>query len=278
MNPPTTIAETEFIAFDLETTGLHPIASQIVEIGAVRFRGDGTVLGNLQQLINPQCDIPPNVTRIHGITNSMVRRQPVLAEVLPRFLEFLSDTPAVLLAHNAGFDVGFISVAVSRHGHASPSHPVLDTCALARRRINLPNYRLETIGRYLRLINKEKHRALDDAILVKDVFAHLIRERPAIRQTQQLFELVARIAFDSIAVVLKTAPTGYEDLWSAIDEGRQVAINYLGGSTPGVARVITPHGVTEMRGQMYLSAYCHEGGCEKTFRLDRINSYKLLKQ
>ena len=192
---PNNLLETDFIAFDLETTGLHPVASQIVEIGAVRFRGDGTVIDEFEQLVNPECSIPARVTEIHGITNEMVADQPVIKKVLPRLVKFLGDSPVVMLAHNAGFDLGFLSVAFSRLSQPAPTHPVVDTCALARRRLSLPNYRLETIGRHLRLIKTEKHRALDDAVLLKDVFSHIVSRNPAIRQTDELYGLAPRLSF-----------------------------------------------------------------------------------
>ena len=268
------LTQAELIAFDLETTGLHPVGSQIVEIGAVRFRGDGTVLDQFQQLVDPQCDIPAGVTEIHGITNQMVAGQPVIDDVVPRFVNFLGVTPVVMMAHNAGFDVGFISVACSRLGCASPTYPVIDTCTLARRRLTLPNYTLETIGRHLSLIDAERHRALDDALLLKDVFVQLVRQRPPIGSTDELYKLSPALSFELFAAVLDNPPPGYEELWEAISEQQPVAMEYLGGSTPGATRVVTPLGVMQMRGQVYLSAFCHQSDCDKTFRLDRIASYR----
>jgi DNA polymerase III subunit epsilon len=72
------LSEVEFVAFDLETTGLFPVVNRIVEFGAVRFRLDGQVLGTWEQLVDPEYPIPPSVTEIHGITDSMVRGQPTL--------------------------------------------------------------------------------------------------------------------------------------------------------------------------------------------------------
>ena len=69
-------------------------------------------------------------------------------------------------------------------------------------------------------------------------------------------------------------PAGYEELWSAISDEQPVAIKYLGGSNPGVVRTVTPRGVMQIQGRIYLSAYCHQSNCDKTFRLDRIASYR----
>jgi len=204
----------------------------------------------------------------------MVAGHPVIDDVLPRFVDFLGVTPVVMMAHNAGFDVGFISVACSRLRLATPSHSVIDTCALARRRLALPNYRLETIGRHLSLIDTEKHRALDDALLLKDVFVHLVGQRPSVGSTDELYKLSPGLSFKLFAAVLDDPPAGYEELWEAISEQQPVAMEYLGGSTPGATRMVTPLGVMQMRGQVYLSAFCHQSDCDKTFRLDRIASYR----
>lgn len=99
--PDSPLSETEFVAFDLETTGVGPRSCQIVELGAVRFRLDGTEVGCIEQLVDPGCPIPPAVTRIHGITDAMVRGMPTIAAVLPRLLEFLGSSATLLLAHHA---------------------------------------------------------------------------------------------------------------------------------------------------------------------------------
>lgn len=268
------LAEVEFIAFDLETTGLHPVASQIVEIGAVRFRADGTVLEQFGQLVDPQCEIPAIVSKVHGITNQMVTGQPTITEVLPKLIEFFAESSRVLLAHNAPFDLGFLSVSLSRMGLRPPAHPVLDTCSLARRRMSLANYKLETIGRHLRLIECERHRALDDAILLKDVFSHLISKAPALGHTADLFQLAPQLGFAQFAAQVDEAPKGYEELWQAISESEPIEINYRSGTTPPCSRTITPRSVMRTRGQIYLAAYCHQSDCDKTFRLDRILSYR----
>ena len=97
----------EFIAFDLETIGLSPDFNRIVEVGAVRFRADGTELNRMEQLVDPRCAMPTDVTKIHGITDDMVHGQPPIEDVLPEFVRFLGHSETILLAHNASFDVGF---------------------------------------------------------------------------------------------------------------------------------------------------------------------------
>jgi DNA polymerase III subunit epsilon len=78
------LSEVTFLAFDTETTGFYPIMHRLVEVGAVRFRLDGRELATFEQLIDPHIPIPPNVQRVHGITDTMVRGQPTIHRTLPR--------------------------------------------------------------------------------------------------------------------------------------------------------------------------------------------------
>jgi DNA polymerase III epsilon subunit-like protein len=132
-------------------------------------------------------------------------------------------------------------------------------------------------GQHLHLIDVERHRALDDTLLLKDVFLDLVTRAPAITDIDRLFDLAPQLSFESFAALLENPPAGFEDLWAAIGDEQPVEIAYLGGTTPGAARVISPRGVLQMRGHVYLSAYCHASDCDKTFRLDRIASYRRIR-
>ena len=271
------IEQEEFIAFDLETTGLHPVFARIVEIGAVRFRGDGTVLDSFQQLVDPRCEISTGAMAVNGITNEMVIGQPLIEEVLPGFADFIGNVPVVMMAYNAGFDMSFIAVAYSRLGMKKPLYPVVDCLALARYRLNLPSYKLEAVGRYLRLVDKARHRALEDALLLKDIFLILLKINQPIESSAGLLRVVSGISFEQFEATLEQAPAGFEVLWEAITADQAVEVLYMGGSTPGTSRVVTPLGVTQMGGLIYLTAYCHKSRSNKTYRLDRIASYRKLE-
>ncbi len=271
------ISEEEFIAFDLETTGLHPVFARIIEIGAVCFRGDGTVLDSFQQLVDPKCEISPGAMAVNGISNEMVAGQPLIEDVLPIFTRFIGTDPVVMMAYNAGFDMGFLAFACSRLGMAKPEHPVVDALALARYRLNLPSYRMEAVGRSLRLVEQAKHRALDDALLLKDIFITLIGAPSPIENAAELLRIVPGLNFEEYETCLGQAPAGFEALWEAMATEQAVEICYLGGSAPGATRVISPLGVTRMGSLFYLSAYCHKSRANKTYRLDRIASYRQLE-
>jgi DNA polymerase-3 subunit epsilon len=163
------LRDTTFVVLDLETTGGAPDGGGITEIGAVKVRG-GEELGVLGTLVNPGEVIPPFITVLTGITQAMVLPAPPIEVVLPSLLEFLRG--AVLVAHNAPYDVGFLKAACTRHGYTWPAVRVLDTAALARRvltRDEVPNRKLGTLAAYFRATVTPTHRALDDARATVDV-------------------------------------------------------------------------------------------------------------
>ncbi|HLS65208.1 MAG TPA: DEDD exonuclease domain-containing protein [Ruania sp.] len=165
----TPLFDATFVVVDLETTGGSARESAITEIGAVKVRG-GETIGEFQTLVNPGVGIPPTITLLTGITNAMVMTAPRISAVLPSFLEFLGD--AVLVAHNARFDVGFLKSAAARLDLTWPRPPVVDTLALARRvvtRDEAPNHKLGTLAALFRTEVAPDHRALTDARATVDV-------------------------------------------------------------------------------------------------------------
>jgi len=262
---------TTFIAFDLETTGLSPAFHRIVEIGAIRFTPDGTVLSVLNQLVNPLCRIPPQATQVHGITDEMVRGMPTVEEVLPQFLNFITGSSTILLAHNASFDVGFISAALGRCGLNAPDVPVVDTVSLARWKWpRLRNHKLETVARHLRIADRTEHRALGDVDVLKAVFENLISRPPTIETLDHLFGISSPYSFESIENKPLVVPDRYQFWVEVIKVRRSVSIVYNGGTKGRNIRQITPRNLMQNRGSLFLVAYCHIDRIEKSFRLDRI--------
>jgi DNA polymerase-3 subunit epsilon len=173
--------DTTFVVVDLETTGGRPRAATpgapcdaITEIGAVKVRG-GVKLGEFATLIDPGRDIPPQIIALTGITTAMVHDAPAIEAVLPMFLEFCRGS--VLVAHNAGFDIGFLRAAAVRCAISWPNPPVLCTVRLARRvlsREEAPSVRLAALARLFHASCQPTHRALDDARATVDVLHGLI--------------------------------------------------------------------------------------------------------
>ncbi|MFN2624682.1 MAG: DEDD exonuclease domain-containing protein, partial [Mycobacteriales bacterium] len=165
----TPLRETTFVVVDLETTGGSHLTCGITEIGAVKVCG-GEVLGTFQTLVNPGAPIPAFIAVLTGITDAMVNAAPRIESVLPAFLEFARG--AVLVAHNAPFDVGFLKAACLRAGHEWPGFASVDTARLARRvltRDESPNCRLDSLARLFHAAVMPCHRALADAQATVDV-------------------------------------------------------------------------------------------------------------
>jgi DNA polymerase-3 subunit epsilon len=175
----TSLRNTTFVVVDLETTGGRAIGDAgnfdaITEIGAVKVRG-GAVLGELATLVDPGRSIPPQIVALTGITSAMVCDAPRIDSVLPAFLEFARG--AVLVAHNAGFDIGFLRAAAERCQIPWPRPLVLCTVRLARRvltRDEAPSVRLSALAQLFNATTTPTHRALDDARATVDVLHALI--------------------------------------------------------------------------------------------------------
>jgi len=172
------LSQTTFVVVDLETTGTSPATAAITEIGAVKTRG-GEVIGEFQTLVDPGSPIPPMIVALTGITDAMVVAAPRIEAVLPSFLEFLGD--AVLVAHNAPFDTGFLRAACKAHGYRWPGSQVVDTVTLARRattKDEAPNKKLSTLAKVFGTAVEPNHRALEDARATSEIL-HRMLERVA---------------------------------------------------------------------------------------------------
>ncbi|MDX6593026.1 MAG: polymerase subunit epsilon [Gaiellales bacterium] len=167
------LEQTPFVVFDLETTGTRPGVSRIVEIGAVRLRGFEEV-GTFEQLVDPGVPVPQTITRITGIQARDVRGAPRISAALPEFLRFAHG--AVLVAHNARFDVGFVDAELSRLESRRLAAPVIDTVALARRLMEgrLPRMNLGTLAERFDTEVRPCHRALPDAQATAEVLVRLL--------------------------------------------------------------------------------------------------------
>ncbi|MGE0878631.1 MAG: DEDD exonuclease domain-containing protein [Acidimicrobiia bacterium] len=173
----TPLIDTTFCVLDIETTGSSTEHDSITEIGAVKVRA-GECLGTFQTLVNPGCAVPPEITVLTGITESMVRKAPRIESVLPAFSRFVEG--CVVVGHNVRFDLSFLNLALGRDAWPQLDGPAVDTLPLARRllRDDVPNCKLSTLASRLRLDHRPSHRALDDALATADLF-HALLERAA---------------------------------------------------------------------------------------------------
>lgn len=185
----TPLSETTFVVVDLETTGTNAAEDAITEIGAVKIRG-GQIIGEMSTLVDPGTHLPPHIVQITGITSAMLVDAPRIESVLPTFLEFAQG--AVLVAHNAPFDTGFLKAAATRMDLAWPRFTVVCTVKLARRVLTkdeAPSVKLAHLARLFRVETTPTHRALDDARATVEVL-HALIERVGNQGVHSVTELM----------------------------------------------------------------------------------------
>ena len=167
--------ETDFVVFDLETTGAKCPPCRITEIGAYRVE-KGKITGEFQTLVNPETPIPPFITQLTGISDRMVKNAPKFSEIASDFLDFIGD--AVLVAHNAPFDMRFLNHEIGRiHTDYRMANPNLCTVQLSRRLLpNIENHRLHTVAEHYSIFIENRHRAADDAYATAKIFVNLLNQ------------------------------------------------------------------------------------------------------
>lgn len=165
---------TTFVIVDLETCGEDPTRDAITEIGAVRYRA-GVIVDEMSIMVDPHQPIPPEIVKLTGITQDMVTGAPAISDALPAFLEFAHG--AVLVAHNAEFDLGFLTAAATAHHISWPTVTSICTVRLARKlfsRDEAPTVALHALAELLGVTNLPTHRALDDARATAEVLHELL--------------------------------------------------------------------------------------------------------
>lgn len=185
----TPLFDVTFCTLDLETTGGSAKNCEITEIGAVKHSG-GDQIGSFQTLVDPGMAIPPSITILTGITQSMVVDAPRIETALAAFLEFLGDS--VIVGHNVRFDLSFLNAASTRLGYGKLANKHVDTAALARRlvRPEVRNLKLGTLAAHFRSPVTPNHRALEDARATSHVF-HALLERAGSLGVTNLDDLLA---------------------------------------------------------------------------------------
>ena len=160
-----------YIVFDIETTGFSSIRDSIIEIGAVKVQ-DGRIVDRFSTFVNPKRPIPFEITNLTSITDEMVMDSPGIETILPQFLEFVGD--GVLVAHNAGFDVGFVEQNCRNLG-LDDHFIYVDTVALARVLLpTLSKYKLNIVAKALNISLENHHRAVDDAGATAEIFVKFV--------------------------------------------------------------------------------------------------------
>ena len=161
----------KYVVFDIETTGFSPVTNRIIEIGAVKVE-NGEITERFSTFVNPQVPIPFHIEKLTSINDSMVMDADPIEVVLPRFLEFVGD--AILVAHNANFDVSFIKENAKRQG-IPVDFTYVDTVGIARALLTgQSKYTLDAVAKTLGISLENHHRAVDDAECTAEIFVKFI--------------------------------------------------------------------------------------------------------
>ena len=203
-----------FVVFDLETTGFNPVMNKIIEIGGVKVV-NGVITERFSSFVNPQIPIPYEIEDLTGINDGMVMEAKTIEKILPEFMEFCQN--AVMVAHNADFDMSFIKHNLRLQG-IKKSFTVIDTVALARNLLSgLSRFKLDTVAKALGVPLKNHHRAVDYAECTAEIFiklVHMLSER-GIEDLNQLRQYAI-----STPEVVKKMPTYHAIILAANDIGR----------------------------------------------------------
>lgn len=280
-----------YAVVDVETTGLSArLGDRICEVAVVRARG-GQVVDQIQTLVNPGRTISYGASAVNGITDRMVRDAPAFRKVAPRLMEMLDG--AVLVGHNASFDLSFLSSELRGLGYEPPDNPVVDTLALARRCYSFRSNKLGEVARTLGIRTVGLHRALADATITWHVLMHFIHDL----QSQGIFTLADLIRQQGALTPLggwynsatpplmewdgKDSFCPIQGLPPLIEQAMRaqsaLRIRYKGSDGQHSDRVVEPRKVTLRETATYLVAYCHLKREERTFRLDRIVELRVVE-
>jgi DNA polymerase-3 subunit alpha (Gram-positive type) len=174
--------QSEFVVIDVETTGINSHWDRITEVAAFKVGSAGTlndcqpqraITDEFTALINPQREIPHWITQFTGITNEMVARSPRFSQIADQLIDFIGS--AIIVAHNARFDIKFINSEINRVYDKRLFNLRLCTLQLGRKLFpELPNHRLHTVAHHLAVDIKGRHRARGDALATAQVFMHML--------------------------------------------------------------------------------------------------------
>ena len=232
------IDEEEFVVFDIETTGLNSHTNKIIEIGAVKIKA-GRIIDRYSQLINPGISIPYHITEITSITNEQVANQPKIDEVIGKFVDFIGD--AVLVAHNAPFDMGFIKRDIKEYLNIDLENSVIDTLQMARDLFpDFKKYGLGDLNKSLGLALEKHHRAVDDSQATANMFIIFLEKYKEkgieyLKDINKGFEVnVKKQSLKNIMVQVKTQE-GLKNMYKLVSEGH---IKYFGNKKARIPKSV----------------------------------------
>lgn len=264
------INETDFVIFDVETTGLNPRAGdRIIEIAALRFRGTRS-LETFSSLVNPQTTISQGAFEVNHITQEMVDNAPLASKVIPDFLNFLGKDYC-FAGYNVGFDLGFLENEVKLLGKdLAEDTAAVDVLRMARSLIpNKDRYGLGAVASYLGVILPQEHRALKDVELTTEVFSRLLVKLEE-KRIDNFLEFYNLFGFN-LKVTEDINSQRIFAIQKAIDLGLSLNIRYCSTSAIEITeRKVTPKEIRQLGKYKYMVGYCHLRKDERTFKINAI--------
>ena len=242
-----------WVVVDVETTGLNTYTDEIIEIGAVRIE-NGVEVAAFSELIDPERDVPDKVAELTGITTAMLRGKRTLKEVMPSFIEFCKG--AVLVAHNASFDMSFFRRAFRAAGHPF-DFTIVDTLALVRNQYpRQKSHKLGVMCKQLGISLLNAHRAVHDARATGLMLIKVLQEIAAEKDIPTLGDLNTCFPTDpgkqSYHIILLAATqVGMANLYRLVSEGH---LNYF-HRTPRIPRSL----ITKYREGLIVGSACEAG-------------------
>jgi len=262
-----------FVAFDIESTGLYPVMHRMVELSAVMFTGNGSVLGEFDELMDPGIPMPEAASKVNRIYDEDLRGKPGACKVLKKFGEFLTShgKDAILLAHNAEFDVNFTGSEFLLGNLSLPGNEVWDTLVLSRARVrNIMNHKLSTLVHHFDFRADGFHRALVDSRHVMNLFLWLLEVSDSLKSMREFlkpyrFEQARRV----FSVQLPLSLMGLKKSLS-----KKTGLKFTYESEPGnrIAMAVKPHTLFRTEKHIYLYATRQSAPHPESFRLDRVSS------
>lgn len=259
--------EYTFVAFDTETSGAYPVGHDIVEFGAVKWH-KGQEIGRLQFLLKPRELMTDFIIGIHGITNDMVADAPLMSEKILEIHEFFKG--AVVMAHHAPFDLGFVALDFELNKLPLPEEPAICTSLLSRRWIHdIENHKLQTLVKHLNIDGGQAHRAYDDAKACLEVALACFKKMDEkVTLSQVLKSQGKNLAWKNYSLL--NGNSDIQNIMQAIRTKKKVDLIYEGGSKKGETRTVDPIGIVRNPDGDYLMGTCMSDKSNKRYYLTRV--------
>lgn len=266
------ISDATFVFFDVETTGISPaFGHRICELALVQWR-ENKIQATFHSLVNPGRSISPAASAINNITDDMVANAPYFHEIVGEITRFINE--AVIVGHNVSFDLGFLNAHLRCIDLPEIDNTAIDTLSLARRCYNFPSNSLSNIAKSLSLPVKTRHRAFDDAVLTKDIFARFLQDF-AIKNVIEIGQLI-EMQGGEISVPSATRPVLPTALNEALKNKTPLFIRYIGEYGEELQRIVEPKQVKVEGQDVFLIATCQFQETALSIRLDQIMEMKIL--